>query len=272
MRGLNRLYTGEAWRPGPPPLRNHPVEVALDLGLDGLRTDQTTYSPTLLGAVELWYGDLLPTKTNGTLDPFEYFTGYGAANRANSQLNGAQVYAQGLLYGWSSPLTRDEAPLQDNAVFGFVQNFDYQGANVARYGALSVGPAQYLEWRFGPRRLLRLGVDVDWTYLAAMNSPFANVFTQYNFSMGAAAGVEGRLELGRCGNVTLRSRNYVTGVLDGQGTQEAVGYGRLAYDIRIVDHVGLGASPTFIYRGSTSGGRHFGGTSLETQVYLRIDN
>jgi hypothetical protein len=70
----------------------------------------------------------------------------------------------------------------------------------------------------------------------------------------------------------LRSRSYVTGVLDGQGREEAVGYGRLAYDVRLIDHVGVGASPTFIYRGSTSGDRHFGGTSLETQIYLRVDN
>jgi hypothetical protein len=272
MRGLNRVYTSEAWRPGPPPIRAHPVEIGLDLGLDRLRTNQASYTPTALAAVELWYGDLLPTKSNNTLDPFEYFTGYGAANLANSQLNGAQVYGQGLLYGWSAPLSPDRDERYANNVFGFIQNFDYQGANIVRYGALSVGPADYVEWRFGHRRKVRIGLDVDWTYLAAMSSPFASTFTTYNFSMGGAAGLDGRLEMGPYGNVTLRSRNYVTSVLDGQGQEEVVGYGRIAYDINVLDHIGLGASPTFIYRGSTSSGQHVGATSLEAQVYLHLDN
>jgi hypothetical protein len=270
MRGINRLYTGEAWQSGPPPLRSHPVSVALDVGVDQLRTDKT-YAPTGLIAGEISYGDLLPTNHDDTLDPFEFFELYGALNPGSSQLSGIQVYAQGLLYGSSTAPSPDEQPdRRDNDVFGFVQNFDYQGANLATYGDLSVGPANYAVWRFGARRKLRLGFDVDWTYLAATTSPFATG-TNYNFSTGGAAGIDGRLELGPCGTLSLRSRNYLTQVLDGKGGQEFVGYERLAYDVHVAWHLGLGLAPILAYRRSMFEGQSVAQTSLEAQAYLRVE-
>jgi hypothetical protein len=271
MRGLDRLYTGRAWRSGPPPERIHPLWLALDVGVDRLRADQS-YDPTALVAVDVQYGDLLPAKARTTLDPFEQFEVYAALNVADSKLSGAQVYGQGLLYGWSLPVSRDEGPERDNDVFGFVQTFDYQGANIAQYGAMSVGFGNFVEWRYGEGRSLRLGADVDWMYLAGLVSPLANPDRGYDFSMGGAAGLSGRLRLGRAGELSLRSRNYLGAVIDGQAAEEVVGYGRLAYDIDVVPHVGVGAAPAVIYRASYGGRSQAVATSLETQLYLRIRN
>ena len=274
MRGFNRLYTGAMWRDGPGPDRPRPVRAALDLGLDRLRTaglgQRATYDPSALVALQVEYGDLLPTRRDETLEPFEFFEAYVALNLFHRELSGAQVYGQGLLYGWSAYTTDDTGELADNNVIGFVDSFDFQGANLAQFGALSVGPGDYLEWRWGPHRRLRVGTDVGWSYLTAIKSPFA--VTDHNYSMGAAVGLTGRLELGRFGEAALRGRQYLTAVVDGRGQEEVIGYGRLSYEVDLLPHVGIGAAPTIIHRRSSAVGLTINATSLETQLYLRVHN
>jgi hypothetical protein len=274
MRGFNRLYTGEAWRSGAPPKREHPLSLALDLGIDRVRMVDLDhpkgYAPTALLALEIQYGDLLPTKQDETLDPFEFYEGYVAMNLFEGQMSGAQVYGQALLYGWSADVTADEGSVRDNNVFGFAQSFDFQGANAIQFGTMGVGPADYVEWRYRSGRKLRLGMGFDWTYLAAIASPLANANKAYDFGMGAAAELDARLDLGAPGKFDLRSTHYVTSAMDGQGLHHVVGYGRLSYEIDLFSHVGIGVSPTLVYERSATASQNETETSLETQLYLRV--
>ncbi len=274
MRAFNRLYMGDMWKRGAPPERSHPLEVSIEGGLDRVRTfdvqKPTAFDPSALLAFELQYGDLLPTKKNQTLDPLEFFEVYAAFTMPDSQVSGSQVHAQGLLYGWSTDITTDTGPLRDNNVFGITNEFDYQGANIAQFATLSIGPADYAEWRWSGGRKLRLGFDVDWAYLSATQSPFVPSTYDHSFAMGVGGGLSWRLDLGSYGRFLLRSRNNLTTVVDGNGETEVIGYGRLSYDFDVVPHFGFGISPTLLYRRSSYRGVTVSGNSLETQLYVRL--
>jgi hypothetical protein len=272
MRGFNRLYTGEMWRSGPPPERSHPLHVALDGGISRLALlgSPKTFKPGALLALELQYGDLLPSGNRSTLAPFEFFQGYVAFTELDDQISGSQAYGNALVYGWSGDMSAKGRPFRDNNVFGIVSNFDFQGADNSRFGAMSIGPGNYLVWRFGTRRQLRLGLDIDWTYLLGTDSPFAGPTTGHNFSMGPGIGVNGLAEVGQFGQLDLRSRYYLGAVIDGQGREEVVGYSRLAYAVEVLPHVGFGAASTLRNQRSSSGTRSAAETSLEGQLYLRL--
>lgn len=276
MRGLNRLYTGEMWKTGAAPIRGHPVRFSIDLGVAQGRTWQyggvSTHDPTMLVATEIQYGDLLPTKKDGnTLGPLEFFDAYAAMGFFGDEV-GTQVYAHGLLYGWSADIARDTGKRRDNNVFGIFQSFDFQGAYPNRFGALSIGPADYVEWRFDRQRWLRLGMHVDWTYLAGVEGPFLQFGKDYKFVMGGALEENARLELGRAGRLALRSRHFVTTAIDGQGGDDFIWYGRASYDVDVVPGVGLGFAPTLIQRRSLLGDQSVVDRSLDAQLFLRIHN
>jgi hypothetical protein len=125
---------------------------------------------------------------------------------------------------------------------------------------------------------LRLGIGADWTYLAATSSPFATrttftgFATPHNFAMGGALETNGQLDLGTYGRLVARSRHYILGVLDAQGSQEFIWYGRVAYDIDVARYVGIGVAPTAIHRRSAWRDQTVTQTSFDTQLYLRIHN
>ena len=272
MRGWNRLYTGAAWQNGPPPERARLVRAEVKLGIDRFRTVdlKSHYAPTALAAIGIEYGDLLPTNKDETLDPFEFFDLAVSANLSSGTLTGAEVYAQGLLYGWSSNITSDSDASRDNDVFGFVQSYDFQVSSIGQFGGMSIGPGNYIVWRFSPHRRLRIGADVDWTFLSGLTSPYATKGRDYNFSMGAALGTSLLLEMGKYGELGWRSKHYVTSVVDGEKGEDVAGYARFWYNLDVIDHFGFGISPTVFDRHSTySNGQTVGGGALETQVYLR---
>jgi hypothetical protein len=274
-RGLNRLYSGAAWESGPPPEGGNALYGTLELGIDRLRTSsiagKSRYTPTGLAALRFEYGDLLPKNGARTLKPFEYFEGYAAANMFDGPPSGAQAYMQGLLFGWSADVSHDEGDLRDNNVLGVVQSFDFQGADIAHFGCMSVGAGDYLVLRFAPRVRLRAGLDVDWTFLSGASTPFGSDGRSYNYGIGAALGTSLRLDLNRFGELGLRSKHYVTSIVGGQPGEEVIGYVRLWYGVDIVGPVGIGLSPTLVDRRSSyANGERAVGSSLETQFYLRI--
>ncbi len=274
MRGLNRLYTGEMWKTGAAPLRPHPLRFAIDVGGAQTRTWQhdgvTTLDPTLLVATELRYGDLLPSKEGGTtIGPLEFFDAYAAMSFFGEEV-GTQVYAHGLLYGWSADISSDTGKRRDNNVLGLFQSFDFQGAYPNRYGALSIGPGDYVEWRFDRTRSLRLGLHADWTYLAGSESAFLEFGKDHKYVMGGALEENALVELGRPGQIALRSRHFVTSAIDGQGGDEMIWYARGSYDVDVVPGIGLGFAPTLIQHRSSLHGDAVVERSLDAQLYLRL--
>ncbi len=276
MRGVNRLYTGDMWKTGAAPLRPHPLRFSIDLGGAQVRSWQhdglSTPESTMLVATEIQYGDLLPKKSDGnTLAPLEFFDAYAAMSFFGEEV-GTQVYAHGLLYGWSADLSRDTGKRRDNNVFGIVQSFDFQGAYPNRYGALSVGPGDWVQWRFDDRRWLRLGMTAQWTYLAGTESPFLEFGKDHKYVMGGALEENARLELGPAGRVGLRSRHFLTSAIDGQEGREIIWYARASYDVDVLPCVALGFAPTLIHRRSLSEGKTAVERSLDAQLYLRFHN
>jgi hypothetical protein len=83
-------------------------------------------------------------------------------------------------------------------------------------------------------------------------------------------GLDGLVELGRYGQLNVRSRHYLGAVVDGFGHQEVVGYTRLSYDVDVMDHFGVGFAPTLVHRRSSSGSGRVTDTPLDIQVYLRV--
>lgn len=279
MRGLNRLYTGDAWKSGPGPLRPHPLFLSLDLGVDQVHVHDTAYTntdgPTALVATEIHYGDLLPTGDKSTIGPLEMFDGYVALRLfGNDHLNGSQAYCHGVLYGWSTDLSSAGTPRRqrDNNVFGIVQSFDFNGASDIRFGGLSIGPADYMEWRFAHGRSLRVGLNLDWTYLAASDSPFSDPGKGHKFVMGGAVEESARLDLGEHGRITARSRHFVTTAIDGQGGDELLWFSRLSYDVDVLPHVALGVAPTIVRRRSVLRERSAVDESFDVQAFLRFHN
>jgi hypothetical protein len=273
MRGFNRLYTGDMWKKRAPPLKLHPLRLSLDAGADALHTwdgkSAQSYDPTMFVAAEIDYGDLLP-KHDGTIGPLESFDAYVGGSFFGKDLDGVQVHAHGMLYGWSSDLSTDHGRRRDNNVVGVVQSFDYQGVNDVRFAAFGIGPADFIQWRFDGRRWLRLGIGAEWTYFGATPTPFPSDGKGYKFLMGGSLQESAHLELGPHGRFTARSQHYITGVVDGQGGAATIWYGRMSYDVDLVPCVGLGLAPTLVQRRSILGERSVTEGQVDLQLYLRV--
>jgi hypothetical protein len=277
MRGFNRLYTGEAWQTGRPPIRN-PVHVALQGGAGYVWAGEDgtgrRYAPTLLVASQVDYGSLYPFRADQTLEPFQFFELYGAVNLLNSELQGGQVYANALLFGFSSDISRDTGTHTDNNVFGLSMSYDYQGANVATYAGAGIGPANYTVLRFDSTRRLRLGLGLDFVPIVGITSSRREQNVRnYNYGSGAALWTSLLLDLDRLGRLGLRSRQYMTTIVGGDGGNEAIGATRLSYEIDVVPGAGIGVAPTVVQKqGWYDDGTRSFRYQLDTQLYLSVHN
>jgi hypothetical protein len=207
------------------------------------------------------------------LKPFESFDLYSALNLGTSVAElGAQIYAQGLLFGFSNDLGPERRrEYRDNDVLGIVQSFDFRGAHIAQFGGMGVGPANIIVLRFGPEQRLRIGSDIQWLVIGGSSSPVdGDKGRGYNYLTGVTAGEELRLEMGDYGEFGFRAKQYAAVVLDGQPGEEFIGHTRLWYEVDVVSGVGVGIAPNLVHRIS-----HFDSVGeitlaqLETQIYAR---
>jgi hypothetical protein len=272
MRGFNRFYTGEAWRSGPPPILR-PLDLEFNLGIDRVWVEDhelsQSYDPSLLLAASAEYGDLLPESTRDTLGPFDYFDAYGSLNLLDSVVNGVKVYAEALLYGFSVDTSDDRGSRRDNNVFGFDVTYDYQGANIATYGSVGFGPANYLVFRFGPHRKLRIGTGFDVVpVLGARSVLRENDLRTYNFATGLSAWTNIALDFNRL-ELGFRTRQYLTRVVDGDPGNEIIGSSRAWFEVSIFRGLGAGFAPGVVnWRGLYAGGPEVSGYQLELSAYL----
>lgn len=274
-RGIERLADGKAFDSGPPPDRRRLRHLALDVGVDRILLLQdrelTRYQPRPLIALQLEYGDLLPSGSSQTLGPFESFDFYGALNLGRVPELGAQIYAQGMLVGYSYDIGFDEGVERDNDVFGLVQSFDFRGARVAQFGGMGIGPANIVVLRFGVGQRLRIGTDIQWLVIGGSSSP-ADGDTErgYNYLTGITTGQELRLETGRFGEVGFRAKQYAAVVIDGESGEEFIGHTRLWYEVDLVGGMGVGISPSLVHRISRYDDLgEIVLAQLETQLYAR---
>jgi hypothetical protein len=280
-RGATRAASSEAWADGPPPLKK-PARIAAHLGADQVRAGSSRHAafsaPSALFAVDVEYGDWLPNEGTRRLAAYDAFDFYGSAVLSSQQTSGLELETSGLLHGWSSDLSEDDRRAhRDNQVLGFVQSMDYQGSDLLRFGAFGLGLGDTLVIRAGAGQRLRLSLDASWAPLAGATSPFTPYADtgsprDYNFSMGASVGLLARWDIGRFGQLGLRSREYITGVIDGDRGRELLGHLRGWYEIDLIPRVvGLGLAPRFIHRtGVYTEGRHYNGTQLSMQLYMTV--
>lgn len=276
-RGIERMVDGTAFKGGPPPARRHLRRAALDVGADRILLVQdrglTRYGPQPLVALQIEYGDLLPRADARPFEPFEAFDLYGALN-LGSRIDalGAQVYAQGLLYGFSYDLGTDEGrDHRDNDVLGIVQSFDFRGAHIAQFGGMGIGPTNIVVLRFGPRRRVRIGTDVQWLAIGGSSSPVDGDSERgYNYLTGVTAGEEFRVELGDAGEFGFRAKQYAAVVIDGEPGEEFIGHVRAWYEIDLISGLGLGMAPSLVHRISDyDEAGEISLAQLEAQVYAR---
>jgi hypothetical protein len=278
-RGIDRLTTGRAWASGPAPIRR-PTRVGIDIGVDRLGLVQaleddkgrTNLAPSLLLALQINYGDLLPRTKHLTLGPLEYFDIYAAANLLDTNVTGVQMFGTGLLYGFSTAFDRNDAR-PDNAVFGLFQSFDYQGANIARFGAIGLGPGIVHSTRGANGRGLRIGTSAEWVPVLGITSPHTGTSPRdYNIATGGSLGVHALADLGRIGRLGLRAKSFLGPVVDGEEGTEYAGYARAWYEVDVVPGVlAVGAAPTALVRYSQyASGERFRGAQLDTQLYVVI--
>lgn len=274
-RGIQRLLDGKAWDMGPPAAHRNVVHMAVAVGVDRVRLlhDRSidAYEPRPLLAVRVEYGDFIPRGKSNTLGPFEAFDFFSAFNFGRLEELGAQIYAQGMLVGVSTPIGSEEGLYRDNNVFGLVQSFDFRGAQVAKFGGMGIGPGDVLVLRYGPEQQLRLGVDLQWLVLGASSSPRdGGLDTGYNYLTGITTAQELRLQMGVAGELGLRAKQYAAFVIAGEPGEEFIGHTRAWYELDVIDSIGLGLSPNLVHRISrfdTTG--PIWSAQLETQVYLR---
>lgn len=277
-RGLNRLVTGEAWRDGASPVPKA-ADVHFDVGVDRVRFESVKGSsgltPSALLALDVEYGDLAPVGTRKTIRAYEFFDLYAAAIASSSEVGGVQLQTLGLLHGWSQELSADEGRERDNNVFGFTQSMDFQGSEVAKFGAFGLGVGDFVIVRSGVDKRFRFGMDLEWNPLVAASSPFTTyegTDRDYNFSMGGSVGLGFRWNLGRFGELGLRARQYGTRVVDGADGEETIGYARAWYELDLIkDSLGIGIAPTFIDRiGRYAQGARFHGNQLSNQFFFTV--
>lgn len=271
MRGWNRLYGSEAWRHGPPPIRRR-VEAALHVGIDAVRSDHdespTSYGPSLLLAADVRYGSVSPLAPSDRIRPLTFFELYAGINLFDSELQGAQVYSTGLLYGWGHGLRNGTG----SNVFGFATTYEFQGSNLVTYGGVGLGPADYLTIGMGKRRSLRIGAGVDVVPVLGITSGFL-LGTERGYKFGAGTALWGSvvLDLARAGALRLRSRQYATATLDGASGVNYLGATRLSYEVDALGHVGFGVAPMVIYR-RLQGEPDGNAFQLQAQLFVRLHN
>lgn len=279
-RGGNRAVTGEAWADGPPPTAKH-ARIVAHAGLDrvtaGSVTSAGSFSPSFALALDAEYGDLLPAPKKRTVPAFDFFDLYVGGLITSQRTSGLELNELGLLHGWSRDVSSDEGELRDNNVLGFFQSFDYQATNMIEFGALGIGLGDVLVVRGGPRKRLRLGLDVEWAPIAGMRSTVypdlgAEELRDYNFSTGASLGLAARWDIGRAGQLGLSAREYATTVIDGVRGEEHFGYARLWYEVDAIrDRFGVGMAPKLVHRrGSYTLGRTDAETQLSVQFYATL--
>jgi hypothetical protein len=272
MRGFNRFYTAEAWRRGPPPILR-PLDLLFNVGIDRVWVEDhelsDVYDPSLLLAASAEYGDLLPDGAHDTLGPFDYFDVYASINLLDSTVSGVKVYAEALLYGFSVETSDDRGSRRDNNVFGFDITYDYQGANIATYGSVGFGPANYLVFRFGPRRRLRVGTGFDVVpVLGARSVLRKDDLRTYNFATGLSAWTNIALDFNRVA-LGFRTRQYLTRVVDGDPGNEIIGSSRAWFEASIFRGIGAGFAPSVVnWRGLYAEGPKVSGYQLELSSYL----
>lgn len=278
-RGFDRLLTGKAWQTGDRPVPRF-TRVGFDVGVDRVRADNFTSRPTveqpgpsLLAAAHVEYGDLLPMPGKETIGPLETFDLYAAMNLLRSEVAGAQVFQRGVLIGFSSNLSRDESPVRDNNVFGFFQTFDFQGANLATYGAAGFGPGDEIVLRSHRFGHLRLGAGLEWVpVLGVASKNTGSSVRTYNIATGGSGGLYAAWDLGKIGRLGLRSKTYVGSVVDGATGAEIISNTRASYEVDVIPNiVGLGLAPTFTARTTNyHEGPDQRGTQIATQFYMVV--
>lgn len=279
-RGAYRLAAGEAWADGAPPIARH-ARVVAHAGLDrvsaGTVTSAGSYAPSFVLAVDAEHGDLLPAPSKTTIPAYDFFDFYAGGIITSQPTSGFELESFGLLHGWSSDVSNDEGAFRDNNVLGFFQSVNYEGANSIEFGALGLGLGDALVLRGGPRKRLRIALDVEWVPLAGMTStvnPYVGTKERrnYNFSTGASLGLGVRWDIGRVGQLGLSAREYGTTVVDGIRGQELFGYARAWYEVEAVrDLLGVGIAPKFLHRkGSYTLGRMDEETQLSFQFYATL--
>jgi hypothetical protein len=252
------------------------MQIEFNLGIDQARAhiengQLEADHPAPMIALEVDYGNLLPVFGKDHVDPFEFFEFYASLNLMEEEIRGAQVYSTGLLYGFSRKLSDDPGRLRDNNVFGFTMSYEYVDANFGHYSAIGVGPGDYLVFRLERGKGLRIGAGLDVVPVLGASSLVADPLRQYNFATGVAPWANLKLWMGPFGELGLRTRHYVTTIVDGVEGDEFVGSMRLWYEIDIVDGIDVGVAPTLLYRrGLYRDHRDYSLQQLSTQFYLSL--
>jgi hypothetical protein len=294
LYGFQRLASGRMTEPGPKPKRTK-LRLDLNAGIDRFRTsdvaDPEAWDPTVLFAVDVEYGDLLPKQGRSHLEAFEFFDLYAAAQIGkNSEVSGGQLFVQGIAYAHNSFISSADDRHPDNNVFGIVQSFDFQSANVAEFGGAGLGLANYTKWRFSSRSSLRLQADVQGSVLSGATSPFTgDTGRSYNFSVGGTLGLGARWDTGSYGQLGVRGKQYYQRVVNGEDGTDFIGYVRGWYEVPLAANMGIGAGTTFVNRkadydlsaygtapsacaGDDPAHCEFSATGLSWQLYLLVVN
>jgi hypothetical protein len=273
VRGFDRLTTGWATRTGRRPRRNV-LGVDFEIGVDIVSADEQrgvhhARRAGLLLAISADYGNLVPRRGRSTFDPFEFFELYAAANLLSGPLQGAHVYASGLLHGESLPLSRRPRERRDNDVFGLAMNYEYVGTNFATYSGVGAGPVNHLVMRLANGRSVRLSAGFDFVpILGASSTEVGSSERDYNMALGVSPWSGLRLKLDGFGELGLRTRHYVARVVDGQAGTEAIGSMRLWYELPLFMGLGIGIAPTLVYRrGHYVSEPSYAAQQFSTQLY-----
>lgn len=286
MRGFDRLTTATAWNHGAAPLRR-PFRVALNTGLERTNNIElsdiipTTYSTrdpvnhAMLAALQIDYGDLMPNP-RGTLDPFESFRLYMAANLSGRNgLQGMQIFGDGLLYGWSSWMTPDRGRHGDNNVIGFKATYDFQGTSPLNLSAIALGPSDTMVFRRANGHSFSCALDFQWVpMLGTTSAATAASGRDYNIAVGGVLGTSLTWDVGRYGRFGLRSRHYLGAVVSGEEGVEYTHYSRVSYEIDFIRNLlGVGLATTVVTRyGHYDRRDAFEGAFESSQLYLNLHN
>lgn len=192
MRGLDRLLTGKAWRPGPP---TAPVDVrhALSFGVQGVGGRDLALARLRF---DLAYGDL---RVRRPLDTFEL----SVEGQLTDDLEqpGVEIFATGALIG--------DAITPEHLV-GLFQGYDYVQSPLFGVAGAAVGPGWWADVRLGGPWAL----SVRWTLMvlptAAVDSPYAAERTRRTYVFGLGGTGSARVELGhaRWGHLFAQARGY----------------------------------------------------------------
>jgi hypothetical protein len=237
LRGLNRLFTGEAWtvHANPPDRGPDHIGVDLEAGVRTIGDDNLTNAEKGKAFFKFLfdYGDPF---VEGLEKPFDYFD-FGMQLNGNNKPRGVGwIGTKGTIIGCD--VSKSETVHHFVAAY---QHLDYWDNEAFTYGGQSVSASFLSRFMTGSRYELRTELHLNFILLGASRSDYFNISGR-EYDYGPGAGFKFKAVFNQNGRdvLTLANEQSYIHSVNGNQADHFVNITRVKLDFKLKNNLGLG--------------------------------